>query len=48
MQVYLKLILHVQIEIDFPYPVGKTASNYFLKYKLSKQITYFAFQISLS
>ena len=28
------LILHVQIEINFPYPVGRRASDYFFKYKL--------------
>ena len=42
---YEKLILRVQIEIDFPYPVGRTASKTFFNYKLSKQITCFAFQM---
>ena len=33
-QIYEKLLLHVQIEQDFPYPaVGRAASKSFLKYK---------------
>ena len=48
MQIYEKLILHVQIEQEFSYPVGSMASKSFFKYKLSKQITYFAFKIMLS
>ena len=31
-QIYEKLILHVQIEQDFPYPVGSTASKYFFNF----------------
>ena len=46
MQIYEKLILHLQIEQDFPYPVGRMASKSFYKYKLSKQITCFAFHIN--
>ena len=34
MQIFEELILHVQIEIDYPYPVGRTASKSFFKYKL--------------
>ena len=37
MQFYKKLILHVQIEIDFLYPVNWTASKSFFKYKLFQQ-----------
>ena len=45
-QIYEKPILHVQIEQDVPYPVGRTATagKSFFKYKLSKQMTYFAFK----
>ena len=32
-----KAILHLQIEIDSPYPAGWTATKSFFKYKLSKQ-----------
>ena len=40
MQIYEKQIVHVQIEIDYPYPVaGRTASKSFFKYNISKQIT---------
>ena len=39
MQIFEKLIMHVGIEQDFPYPVGRTVSKHFFKYKLSKQIT---------
>ena len=31
-QIYEKLILHVQIEQGFPYPVGRTASKYFFNF----------------
>ena len=31
-QIFEKLILHVQIEQDFSYPVGRKARNYFFKY----------------
>ena len=31
-QIYEKLILHVQIEQDFPHPVGSTASKYFFNF----------------
>ena len=32
-----KAILHLQIEIEFPYPAGWTATKSFFKYKLSKK-----------
>ena len=48
MQIYEKMILHVQIDQDFLYPVDRKASKSFFKYKLSKQIIYFAFKIMLS
>ena len=47
MQIYLKLVLHVQVEQDFSNPVGRMASKPFFKYKLPKQITCFAFKIML-
>ena len=31
-QIFEKLILHVQIEQDFSYPVGRKARKYFFKY----------------
>ena len=38
MQIFEKLSLHVQIEIDYiRISVGRTASKSFFKYKLSKQ-----------
>ena len=40
MQIYEKLILYLQIEQDFIYPVGRTASKSFYNYNSSKQITY--------
>ena len=48
MQIYVKLNLHVQIEQDFLKSVKRTVSECFFKYKLSKQITCFAFKIMLS
>ena len=45
MQIYEKLILHVQIEHDFPQPAGRKANKYFFYNKLSKELTCFAFKI---
>ena len=45
MQIYEKLILHLQIEQDFIYPVSRTVRKSLYKSKRYKQITCFAFQI---
>ena len=39
-QIYEKLIMHVQTEQDFTYPVERTTRKSFFKYKTSKQITF--------
>ena len=38
-QIYERLIMHVQAEQDFKYPVDRTTKSFF-KYKTSKQITF--------
>ena len=45
MQIYEKLILHLEIKQDFIYPVSRTVRKSLYKSKRYKQITCFAFQI---
>ena len=47
MQIYEKLILHVQMagEMDYDFPFPRDSDQTFFYNKLSKQITCFAFKI---
>ena len=40
MRIYERLIMHVQTEQDFTYPVKRTTRKSFFKYKTSEQITF--------
>ena len=48
MQIYEKLILHLQMKIDFSILLAERRAGLFFKYKFPKQITCFAFKIILS